>query len=359
MGDDGMLTKLNALKAATPVVVDLGKLAPFDAGQTLNTELARLIYATVKGITNREDVIAAMGSVKSCQDTVRALLEAQGGPLVLVLDEITTLANDDNAGYYASEVGPSALYRAMRALSLKLNMMLAIPGCFVYCTGRSMWLTLKALCGESSPLFGTAILLRPLTATDMEASLELTASVEGRHLLDRISEDARTSDGSASLRSYFVRRAVEVTGGVGRALQYVFRGLGSKIRAGAPLETEGDVEEELSLLADSVVSAGVVGMAFAWDGPISSEYQTGGTAEGDNSLRHKFARLFGRMLLLDSRFAGDTRLSVSAFTSVLLTDAAATLGLSFAPVDSDDGEPVRGSRDAAHRLAIVAVHRRE
>ena len=48
----------------------------------------------------------------------------------------------------------------MKGLSDELEIMHKVPGCFLYCTGKSLWLSTQALTGA---IYTEPVLLLPLT----------------------------------------------------------------------------------------------------------------------------------------------------------------------------------------------------
>lgn len=183
--------------------------------------------------------------------------------MVLVLDDITELGEKRFAEYFDDQ-GKSRLHSVMRELRLSLQNLHGIPGSFVFCTGRSLWLSSQALVGSGSPLIVQPTLLQPLTAADVEQALRLTSEAPGRSLLDSMGV-------AAPLVGAFAARAVELTGGIGRALQFVLRARQRAVLGGAPvLNSRKEVAEALDALLPRIAKIPGVLLRVTWDGPAEA-----------------------------------------------------------------------------------------
>ena len=118
--------------------------------------------------------------LRGSDGVVKALIR-ECGPLLFVLDDITDLQLPDFNAYFASVEKPTPLHRAMTQFSVTLQRLHAIKDCFIYCTGRSLWLSTQALVGAGSPLLVTPLLLAPLSAGDLRTTLRLTEGRDSMH----------------------------------------------------------------------------------------------------------------------------------------------------------------------------------
>lgn len=314
------------LKATQPVVVVMQTLvAPhvlpmggFDAA------LAYAIFAAAHNL-NADDsaTFDHFMTLPRMQQTAAGIVTAlvKRGPLMLVLDDITELAMAKFTPYFADQQRSTPLHRAMKELSSVLQNMHRVHGCLIYCTGRSLWLSTRALMRASSPLIVHPTLLHALTAADVIQAFRSSSGVTGPTLLhDMGLEDELVTD--------FAHTAVRLTGGIGRALQFLLRARQHAFCTGSPkLTARGQVYAALDTLQPLIADIPGMLLRVNWDGPRTA------VAEGDVPAwlqREKeqvmLLQLFTRMLLLDTAFTPRATVRMGGH-SVRLTDAAVVLGL--------------------------------
>ena len=331
---------LERLKASSPIVVPIkalprpGRLLDFDDA------LGYLIYASASGHKDPSKYVRYVetGERLRGSDGVVEVLIQERGPLLLVLDDITDLQRSEFSAYFASEDKPTALHRAMTQLSQTLQRLQGIPGCFVFCTGRSLWLSAQALVGATSPLFVTPLLLAPLTVSDVLETLRQTRVGSTSTLLENEVGVA------PAMLPYLAEQAVLATGGMGRPLQFLLRALqresSERSPAAAPVDVDAALERARSMLSEV---PGLV-LRISWDGPAAAEGDVPVWLQQEMCQR-RLLRLFAHALLLDAPFVPSLDIVLGPDTHVKFSDAAVVLGLNYAPFSfppllSDNNESV-------------------
>jgi hypothetical protein len=148
----------------------------------------------------------------------------------------------------------------MKTLSLKLQLLHGVPRCFVFCTGRSLWLSSLALVGAGSPLIVQPTLLKPLSPGDITEALHLTRSLLGGVAV------------APALVEYFSSRVQALTGGVGRAVQYLLRERQRAVLGGAPvLTSREEVRKALERLMPLLPDISGMLLRVKWDGPAEED----------------------------------------------------------------------------------------
>jgi hypothetical protein len=343
------------LKHVTPLVIEMkGIVMPY-FGLDFDSALAYAIFCASRKMdcSEAETESAFLAQPKDAQSSygaVKTLLRRSGGaPVVLILDDITDLEDPDFNGYFQTVRRETPLHRAMAQLSATLQLLHGIPRCFVFCTGHSLWLSSRALVGSGSPLIVQPTLLQPLTAKDVEQALRLTKEAPGRSLLDSMGV-------AAPLVRDFAARAVELTGGVGRALQFVLRARQRAVLGGAPiLNSREEVREALDGLLPRIAKISGVLLRVTWDGPavaVAAKEIPAWTQQEEEQVR--LLQLFARMLLLDAPFDPDFAIQLGG-ERLRLADAAVVLGLSYgpAPAPSDSASSADWARSRTH-LRLIA-----
>ena len=317
---------LERLRESEPVVVAMKALPRPDAQLGFDAALGLLIFAHAKGLdidrTSTHEAFAAAAPLRSSTGAVKALIDERG-PLLFVLDDITDLQQPEYAAYFSSVSRATPLHRAMTQLNQSLQRLHGVENCFIYCTGRSLWLAMKALKVPTSPLHVFPLMLAPLTARDVRETLKKTPGHDSaRYLKHEICV-------AQSVRLHLCRQAVRVTGGMGRMLQYLLRALqqaaGERLRA----ETEADVDAAIEQARLRVSSD--LELRITWDGPADDAADVPVLLQGESTKR-QLLRLFARALLLDAPFSPDLEIRLGHDTKVCFSDAAVVLGFSYMPV---------------------------
>lgn len=255
--------------------------------------------------------------------------------MVVVLDDVTDLADAKFAGYFVSDGSSTSLHRALRHLSSELQLLHRIPRCFVFCTGRSLWLSSKALVRSGSPLLMQPTLLQPLTTCDIVDALYATRDDETRILL-------RDACGiAAHMTEVFAARVQAVTGGVARAVQHLLRARQRECTDAVPiLQSNEDVDSASERLAPRVDQIPGLLLRIKWDGPAEAVEEREVPAwMGQQENQLKLVQLFAQMLLLDTPFHPAYVIPIGT-QSVRLSDAAVVLGLSYGPCESQPSSAV-------------------
>lgn len=340
----GQAVLLQQLKSAEPLLIRMKDLAAPEFGWSFEKAFAYAIFCA--GIKLDQEEPETLGKFIAQDWTqqlpvgaVKAVMrDREGAPVFLLLDDITDLGNGMLKAYFKGEDGDVGgerlLHRAMTRLSVSLQHLHGLRGCFIYCTGPSLWLSTQALLGTSSPLFMEPVLLQPLTSADVMQILHLTRSADGRPMADKVGVDA-------GKLPYFAEAAVQLTGGVGRSLQFLLRTqesvAESAAKAGEPLQCASDeaVNEALEKCMKLVSSArGLKQLHVQWDGP-SAAIKTGDLPAGADALPLKLQvlQLLTYLLLLDLPFSADNTVTLGFSQPVRVVDLAMTLGINYAPAE--------------------------
>lgn len=258
---------LERLKDSTPVIVCVNELPRPEAGLGFDGALGLLIFARAMDLdiedASTQAAFNAAVPLRSSTGAVKVLIRDRG-PLLIVLDDITDLQRSEFSAYFASEGKPSPLHNAMTQLSQTLQRLHRIPDCFIFCTGRSLWLSTQALVGATSPLFVTPLLLSPLSAGDVLEMLRLTGSGidENRALEFDVGV-------VPAMLPYLAERSVSVTGGMGRPLQFLLRALQQQFAGHSPAATPSDVDAALERAWMRLSGVGGLVLRISWDGPAA------------------------------------------------------------------------------------------
>lgn len=318
---------LQQLKHTTPVVIQMKLLVEPAVGLDFDTALGYAIYTSAHKLNSRAAAsLQRFKALSSLQQSAMGVVNdlVATAPVLLVLDDITDLSSSHYASFFATEQRSTPLHRAMTTLSLTLQKLHTIPGCLVFCTGRSLWLSTKALIGASSPLLVTPTLLHALTPADVVQALKLTTGVTGNSLLhDMGVDDAHVEQ--------FADAAVRLTGGVGRALQFLLRARQAEYCSGNAPRLTSNEQAYTTLNALERHIADVPGMLLrvTWGGPRSAAVDSDlPSCLQREEEQVKLLRLFTRMLLLETAFPPDATLFLGG-ESVRITDAAVVLGLTY------------------------------
>ena len=345
------------LKSAKPLVIEMKGLVLPRLGLGFDGALAYAIYCNARGLDGSEPAtedafLAQRMSQQSAEGAVKQLMrERDGAPVLLVLDDITDLADPDFQEYFKGAKGGTLLHCAMSKLSATLQELHAIPRCFVYCTGPSLWQSSRALIGSGSPLNVQPTLLQPLTPSDVLQAMRAAPEPGGRSLLDSLGV-------APGLAEQFAERAVDVTGGVCRALQYLLREQQWSAANGAPVITSADeLRPAFERLRPHLASLPGNMLRIDWDGPQA-------VASGDlpqsvlqPGVPQRLLQLLARTLLLDATFPPEYTVKVGG-DALRLSDVAATFGLSYSPAEAprDASDAPAGDSPAKGRshLRLVA-----
>ena len=346
------------LKHVAPLVIEMKGLVTPDFGFNFDRALAYAIFCASQKLdgSEAETESAFLAQYKGAQSAVGAvkqiMRQRSGAPVMLVLDDITDLSRTKFAAYFAEEIKPTLLHRAMTELSSMLQLLHGIPGCFVFCTGRSLWLSSQALLGSGSPLIVQPTLLQPLSPGDITEALRLTKSPGGRlSLLDNVAVVPELVD-------YFSSHAHALTGGVGRALQFVLRARQRAVLGGASvLTSREEVREALDALLPRIAKIPGVLLRVTWDGPVeavAAKEIPRWAQQEEEQLR--LLQLFARMLLLDAPFEPDFAIQLGR-EQLRLADAAVVLGLSYgpSPAPPDSASATNVAQNRTHLRLIAGI----
>jgi hypothetical protein len=275
------------LKHTEPLVVQMRDLVPPDFGWGFDGALAYAIFCKARGLNSRKPAtriafLAQDPTLQTAVGAVKAVMKERGGdPLLLVLDDITDLGGPDFEEYFKYEMKSNPLHRAMNALSLHLQRLHAILGLFVYCTGRSLWLTVRALSGSGSPLLVEPTLLQPLTAADIVESLSETIEPDGQPLLGSMGLQPDMVD-------YFASRVQALTGGIGRTVQFVVRGRQTQAMSSSHslLQSHEDVDAALERLQSGLAQFSSSSSELCWSGTLMGHAKTVSGANCRSSCVH-------------------------------------------------------------------------
>ena len=320
---------LERLRASTPIVVPMKSLPR----QTLNTPnnnfddaLGFLIFSAATGTKSRcryHEYTNTDDRNGGSDGTVEALIRDRG-PLLLVFDDITDLALKQFESYFGS-TKPTPLHNAMTELSICLQRLHSIKGCFILCTGRSLWLSAQALVGSTSTLLlVTPLILAPLSAGDVLETLRLTRGSNNRSLEHEVGVDQ-------AMLPYFAEQAVRVTGGIGRLLQNLLRALQHEASGRPSAAVHADVDAVLEQVRGRLSEVFGLVLRITWDGPAAAVGDVSPWLQQEAPQR-KLLRLFARALLLDTLFVTSLDITLGTDAHVKFSDAAVVLGLSYAPV---------------------------
>jgi hypothetical protein len=318
------------LKASTPVFCRMRDLPPPNRGFDFGAALAYIITCAAEGLQPNTDArtnFLARPVEWHTPDGAMAALVEQRGPLLLVLDDITDFADDDYSAYHRNVKGDTPLHQAMKKLSLPLQRLQSVRGCFTYCTGSLLSLATKALVGNGSPLFVRPVLLQPLNAADVCESLQLTPTSAGRVLAVDVGV-------APEKLAYFAERIVSATGGIGRVLQFALRTRQWDSQGGSILNSEPAIDTAVDALLQTMKMRHVAGVALSvsWDGPANNA-DTMPAAMQSEREKVRLVHLLMWALLLGTPFRADFEVVVGQ-KSVLLSDVAVILGMSYAPISS-------------------------
>jgi len=319
---------LERLKESKAIVVPMKELPRPGRMLGFDDALGFLIYTAATGSKNVKAYIKFIENadlLRGSDGVVEALI-LERGPLLLVLDDITDLALTQFEPYFRNGK-PTPLHNAMTELSLCLQRLHGIKDCFVYCTGRSLWLSAQALVGATSPLLVTPLMLSPLSAGDVLETLSLTQGSSNASTLE--SEVGVTPD----MLPYLASQAVRVTGGMGRVLQFLLRELQRESAGRPPASTNDAVDAALERAYGRLAAVGGIVLRVSWDGPAST------STDVPESLRQqapqrKLLLLFIRALLLDAPFDPSLDVILGPDSLAKFSDAAVVFGLSYAPFTS-------------------------
>jgi hypothetical protein len=346
MSDPAHHETLLALKGVQPLIIELRGLVTPRFGLDFDGALAYAIFCAARGLRGTRPATKAAflsqdSTLQTASGFVEDLIQQRNGPVVLVLDDITDLARTKFAAYFAEEDKTTLLHRAMTELSATLQLLHAIPRCFVFCTGRSLWLSSRALIGSGSPLNVQPTLLQPLTPSDVLQALRTPAEADGRALMDCLGV-------VPDLAEPLAERAVALTGGVGRALQYLLRARQWSAANGAPAISSADeLDPAFERLLPHLATLPGNMLRVEWDGPRAA------TASGDlpesvlpQAVQQRLLQLLARVLLLEATFHPDHAVKLGG-DSVRLSDVAATFGLSYSPAEAPRGAGDAPAGDSA------------
>lgn len=335
-----------------PLLIRMKDVVNPQFGLEFDAALAFAIFCTSRGLDGSdpeaEDAFRAQRSgPQSARGAVRALIKSKGSPLMLVLDDITDLGRIEFEGYFKSVDRDTTLHRAMHALSGTLQALHGVHGCLVYCTGRSLWLTTLALVGVTSPLFVTPALLQPLSHRDVLEIMHLTQLPDGTALQDALGVPP-------AMLSHFAQAAVQLSGGLGRPLQYLLRhqqsiaesaaAAGRPLLLGSEKEVDKALEECMGLVGNI---PGLKQLHVQWDGPAAA-VRTGDlpawTQERGYQLQllHRLARL----LLLDVSFPAAATVGLGSsrgLQAARVVDLAMALGIHYVPAPGDRVRLIAGT----------------
>ena len=325
----GLADMLLRLKASTPVMCRMQDLPRPNRGFDFDAALAYLITCAAEGL--RPSTVARTNFMERpvewrTPDGAMAALIEQRGPLLLVLDDIIDFADSDYSAYYESMNGCTLLHKAMAYLSFPLRRLQSVRGCFTYCTGPSLSGATKALVGDELQLWVRPVLLAPLTAADVCASLRLTrASKTGRPLADDMGVAPEKLE-------YFAERMVRATGGNGRLLQFALRARQWASYGDAILTKEPDIDAAVNKLLPLMKTkySNVVVLSVNWDGP-ADKADTMPAAMQTVREQVRLVHLMLWALVLDTPFRPNYKVVVD-HKSVLLSDVAFVFGLSHTPM---------------------------
>lgn len=342
------------LKAVEPLVIQMKRLVTASAWR-LDEALAYSIFCVARAASEHDPSSATAFALlditlHTSTGIVTQLIRERGTPIVLVLDDITDLSLAQFESYFDSKSNASPLHRAMTDLSLRLQLLHSVPGCIIFCTGRSLWLSAQALAGSGSPLVVQPSLLQPLTRGDIVEALRLTRDANtGTSLLESIGIEPHIVDD-------FAARIQTMTGGVARAVQYLLRTRQrERIAGAASLQNAEAVDSMLARLMPRVEKIPGLMLRIQWDGP-SEAFASGELPEWTRRVdfQVQLVQLMARLLLLDAPFSPDYEVPFGA-TLLRLSDAAVVLGLSYCTAASPPGVAGSSGRtDAKPRLRLVA-----
>lgn len=314
---------LERLKSSTPIMVQMRELSRPGTLLGFDDALGHLIFVAATGQKSARAYIAFVADAdlpRGSDGVVEALIRKYG-PLLIVLDDVTDLALKQFEPYFGTE-NPSLLHNAMSELSICLQRLHAIEGCFLFCTGRSVWLSAQALVRTSS-LLVSPLFLTPLSAGDVLETLHLTGS-------GSMSTLERDVGVVPSMLPFLAERARSVTGGMGRPLQLLLREL-QRDAVGRPLADEhSKVDAALERVRGRLSEVAGLVLRVSWDGPAAAAGDVPDALQGERQ-QLRLMRVFARALLLDSPFAPSLDVVLGPDAHVKFSDAAVVLGLSFAP----------------------------
>lgn len=150
------------LKAVDPLVVEMKTLVGPDAGFGWDKALAYAIFCASRRLNGALPAsrLAFTSQDPTLQMAVGAVTELTANgeqPVLLVLDGISDLGLPAFRRYFDQADRSSALHRAMYQLSATLQLLHAIPHCFVFCTGRSLVESSEALMRSGSHVILTSV----------------------------------------------------------------------------------------------------------------------------------------------------------------------------------------------------------
>ena len=201
-----------------------------------------------------------------------------------------------------------------------------------------MHLSTRALVAASSPLNVEPTLLQPLTYTDdVLEVLRTRAEPDGRALLDCL--------GVAPdyLAEHVAEQAVALTGGVGRALQYLLRAQQwSALHQPTTITSAAELDAAFEGLHPYLASLPGNMLRVQWDGPeaVTSEELPKGvlrTVLRQGEQQH-LLQLLARILLLNAPFPAGMTVLVGGH-NVPLSDLALMFGLPYRPAAAAPAAP--------------------
>lgn len=250
---------LRALQKNNPVFVQLHDLR-LTYG-SLDEALGFALFSAYTGSSDalKFDAFRKHNSlVSGCViDIISVIVRRSGGCAMIVLDDINQLGNVRYAKWSGADNFASAAVRldlAMIALSPTLECLHRSAGCMVYATGHSLSLALKALEGSGTGsllLFHCPVNLQPLAAHDVLDTLRHTVCASGRALIDEIGVAPDTG-----LQDFLAHQCASATGGMGKALEALLRGLQRRAVGTAVATTQSEVLAAIEAVRVQVVPRG-------------------------------------------------------------------------------------------------------
>lgn len=204
----------------------------------------------------------------------------------------------------------------MKSLHSELMTMLNVPGVYVYCTGRTEYLSLHVLSGNRSPLRPYPILLHALTAEDIKEMFSLQAKKKKKKTDDVYAPLHRIAANDEVL-DRLCDRLAELSGGNGRMIQYALENLALVCCYSEPIRSVEEVEQALQRTWKRIKAD----LAL----PLAAN-QTLQKMVLDSSLLTRS----GTDLLLQQPFDADATIEVAG-QQMLYRDALSILGFSVTP----------------------------
>lgn len=330
----GQVDLLERLKGCEPVIVKVNDIVPPGLfGLTFDTALAYAIFCSSRKLSAVDPAVYAAFKQQQIMSQLaagaaRALVQRSGGAAVLVLDDISALGQPRFAEYFKGASGSTPLHIAMSSLAAWLKLLHGVRGCFVYCTGRLLWLSMTAFAGQTSALFVAPTMLQPLSDRDVLATMRATKAADGSALENSLGVTVKQ-------RRYFAEAAAMLCGGLGRPLQYLLRAQQLIARgaaaAGCPLVL--DTPEAVDTALEECVRriGGIAGLQLSsikWDGPVDA-IESGDLPAWTGQRNHQvqLVQLIARLLLLDATFPSDSAVTLGLDAPARIVDVAMALGV--------------------------------